>query len=430
MSPLAAELWRAAGGLAAGALAGWWAGRPLAGLWLGTLALLAFHLWRGLGFLRWLERGSPGLVPEPGGLWGELYDRVRALRRRQQQRKRLLAAYLGRFRELTDALPDGAVVVRREGGEIQWFNEAARRLLGLKPGDLGQRLDNLVRHPAFLACFRAAEPGRHAVFPAPTDPRRQLEAVVVPYGKDLALVVFRDVTRLHRLERVRRDFVANISHELKTPLTVVAGYLETLAEADPACARRWAEPLAQMREQVSRMGHIVEDLLLLSRLETDPRPPAEEPVDVPALVQGLVEEARALSGGRHRIEASVEAGLRVPGSARELRSAFANLLSNAVRYTPEGGTIRVRWRAEGEGARFEVEDTGPGIPAQHLPRLTERFYRVDVGRSRESGGTGLGLAIVKHVLERHGARLEIHSEEGRGSRFACLFPRAVRGPEG
>ena len=422
MSPWGAELWRLAGALAAGAAGGLAVGRPWFGLWMTTMALLAWHLWRGALFQRWLARGSGRLAREPGGLWGELYDRVLALRRRQQQRKRLLTAYLSRFRELTDALPDGAVVVRREGGEIQWFNEAARRLLGLKAQDLGQRLDNLVRHPAFLACFRAAGPGGSAVLPAPVDGRRLLEATVVPYGTDLALVVFRDVTRIHRLERMRKDFVANISHELKTPITVLAGYLETLAEDDDGCARRWGGPLRQMREQVGRMQRIVEDLLLLSRLETDPSPPSEREVDVPALVRELVEEARALSGGRHAFSVEIQEGLHLRGSAAELRSAFANLLSNAVRYTPAGGRIAVRWRAEAEGARFEVEDTGPGIPAQHLPRLTERFYRVDVGRSRDTGGTGLGLAIVKHVLERHGARLEIWSEPGKGSRFACCFP--------
>jgi len=269
--------------------------------------------------------------------------------------------------------------------------------------------------------------------PSPVDDKVHLSVQVIIYGDNQRLLIARDVTRLRRLEAMRRDFVANVSHELRTPVTVLVGYLETLEE-DAECARRWARPLALMREQATRMRRIVDDLLMLSRLETEDaghHPRARQPVDVPALLGRIVEEARALSGPRgHRIGLEAERGLGLAGSEGELASAFTNLLANAVQYTPEGGEIRVRWWSDAAGAHLAVSDTGIGIAPEHIPRLTERFYRVDVARSRATGGTGLGLAIVKHVLQRHDARLHIESEPGRGSTFRCDFPpeRLVRLP--
>jgi two-component system phosphate regulon sensor histidine kinase PhoR len=242
---------------------------------------------------------------------------------------------------------------------------------------------------------------------------------VVPYGEDQRLVLTRDVTQFKQVERMRREFVANVSHELRTPLTVISGFLETLRdEKDAAAARRYID---LMNEQSRRMQHLVEDLLTLSSLESSPPPPLEERIEMGPLLDRLGAEARALSGGRHRIEVEAQSNVGLLGSEKEISSAFGNLVSNAIRYTPEGGTVRLKWHDTSDGAAFDVEDTGIGIAAEHIPRLTERFYRVDRGRSRESGGTGLGLAIVKHALGRHGAMLDVASKPGEGSRFTARF---------
>ncbi len=250
---------------------------------------------------------------------------------------------------------------------------------------------------------------------------------MVPYGKDQRLLIARDVTRMQRLERIRRDFVTNVSHELRTPLTVIRGYLESL-QNDPACRDACGRALATMGQQAQRMQHIVEDLLLLSRLETAHPQDDPHPVAVPGLLRALLEDARLLARDKgHHITLECDEALHLRGNEKELYSAFSNLVFNAVKYTPEGGHIQLRWHQDGEGVKFQVQDDGIGIPPQAIPRLTERFYRVDVGRSRESGGTGLGLAIVKHVLKRHDARLAVKSEVGKGSTFTCIFPteRAV-----
>jgi two-component system phosphate regulon sensor histidine kinase PhoR len=245
---------------------------------------------------------------------------------------------------------------------------------------------------------------------------------VVEYGENQRLVLTRDVTQFRQVERMRREFVANVSHELRTPLTVVSGFLETLRdEKDPEAARRYIE---LMTAQAKRMERLVEDLLTLSSLESSPPPPMEQPIDMRALTERLGADARALSGGRHDIEVSAETGVNLVGSETEIASALGNLVSNAVRYTPAGGTVRLRWHATPDGADFDVEDTGIGIAPEHIPRLTERFYRVDRGRSRETGGTGLGLAIVKHALSRHGAVLDVASEPQKGSRFTARFGAA------
>jgi two-component system phosphate regulon sensor histidine kinase PhoR len=242
---------------------------------------------------------------------------------------------------------------------------------------------------------------------------------VVPYGEDQRLVLSRDITQFKGVERMRREFVANVSHELRTPLTVVSGFLETLRdERDPEAARRYID---LMHEQAARMERLVEDLLTLSSLESAPPPPLDDTIDMAALVERLGADARALSAGRHRICVESERGVDLVGSEKEIASALGNLVSNAIRYTPEGGSIKLQWHANSDGAAFDVEDTGIGIAAEHIPRLTERFYRVDRGRSRETGGTGLGLAIVKHALSRHGATLEIASRPGEGSRFTARF---------
>jgi len=261
--------------------------------------------------------------------------------------------------------------------------------------------------------------------PAPVNANISLEVRVVPYGKGKRLLQARDITRLHQLEIVRRDFVANVSHEIRTPLTVVHGYVETMLESSEAFLGPWKRILGQMQVQTLRMQRIVDDLLLLSRLETRRNNEGQGVVGVYPLLRGIVEGARQLSGDSgHQVSLEADERLRLVGNSHELESAFANLVYNAVRYTPAGGEIRIRWWLSGSGPCFSVTDSGIGIAPEHIPRLTERFYRVDVGRSRESGGTGLGLAIVKHVLTRHDGKLVVESEPGNGSVFTCCFPHA------
>jgi two-component system phosphate regulon sensor histidine kinase PhoR len=288
----------------------------------------------------------------------------------------------------------------------------------------GKPIDQLLSDPIFRSFLATGDFSRPLQMPAPVDDSIMLEVRIVPYGKGNLLLQARDITRLAQLETIRRDFVANVSHEMRTPLTVIHGYLETLADSGDRGLQPWLQIVNQMQQQSSRMQRIVEDLLLLSRLESTHQTERQEIVDVAALLAALKEEAEGLSGEQgHVIVLEVEPDLKIEGSTSELDSAFSNLVFNAVRYTPAGGEIRMRWWLEEEGGPcFSVTDTGIGIQAEHIPRLTERFYRVDVGRSRQSGGTGLGLAIVKHVLIRHDARLEIESEPGKGSTFTCRFP--------
>jgi two-component system phosphate regulon sensor histidine kinase PhoR len=303
---------------------------------------------------------------------------------------------------------------------IAWCNDMASLHLEIDPAkDLGRPLTHLVRIPEFQAYLDEGDFTHPQIVEPPNADGRVLSLQVVPYGADQRLVLSRDVTQFKRVERMRREFVANVSHELRTPLTVVSGFLETLRdEKDPRAAAR---AIDLMTEQAKRMERLVEDLLTLSALESSPPPPMEEPIAMSPLMERLGAEARALSGGRHRIALASEPGVDLLGNEKEIASAFGNLVSNAIRYTPAGGEVRLTWRADPEGAAFEVADSGIGIEAEHIPRLTERFYRVDRGRSRETGGTGLGLAIVKHALSRHGATLEIASRPGEGSRFSARF---------
>ncbi len=400
-------------------LAGLLLGQPWPALTLAALGVVAWHYWRLHRVIAQL--GSRRRQPQPGGsgVWNELERQLRQNQDNMRARKRRLVAMLRAYRALATALPDGVVVVERNTQRVQWFNQAAGRLLGLRyPHDLGQPLGerlSTMRIAYWLAAGRNAEPLLDASSPASPDIRLTLH--LTPYSEELWLVVVRDVTRMMRLEQMRRDFVANVSHELRTPLTVVHGYLDML---DPDEHPEWAPMLGEMRQQSQRMTRLVEDLLTLSRLEAQ-EGVENEPVAMASMLATLGREAEALSQGRHLVTIEDTAGIDLSGSIRELHSAFSNLVSNAVRYTPAGGSIVIRFERAGQGAVLSVSDSGYGIPASHLPRLTERFYRVSTSRSRESGGTGLGLAIVKHVLNLHHARLEIASEVGRGSTFSCHF---------
>lgn len=341
-----------------------------------------------------------------------------AVQQRALSRTRLLARQLRALRDAASALPD-AVVLLDQDGRVRWFNHAAERLLGLRhPHDRGALLAERIGSEQVVEWLRGDPAGPLDEVAGPIDPRIQLSLAMIPLARGQRLLFARDISTLMRLEQVRRDFVANVSHELRTPLTVIHGYLELV---EPEEVPALAPVLGEMRTQSRRMGQIVEDLLTLSRLEMQQHL-TEERVLLASLLATLRKEAEALSHGRHTITLDDQAGCDLLGSAKDLHSAFSNLISNAVRYTPAGGRILIRWAREPDGGgRFSVTDTGYGIPAQHLPRLTERFYRVSSSRSRETGGTGLGLSIVKHVLALHHARLEVNSEAGKGSTFACVF---------
>jgi two-component system phosphate regulon sensor histidine kinase PhoR len=405
--------------LAAAAVAGLLVGQPWPVLTAAALGIVAWHYWRLRALLLRLTARKRLSPPLGAGVWNEL-DRL--LHRRQAEmraRKRRLIEMLRAYRAAAAALPDAIVVVDRASQRVQWFNEASAGLLGLHyPSDIGAplvpRLQPLpLAH--WLAGGRNAEP---LEVRSPANSGITLSLRLIPYSDELWMLIARDMTRLLQLEQMRRDFVANVSHELRTPLTVVHGYLDLL---DPEDNPDWAPMLAEMQRQSQRMTQLVEDLLMLSRLESQDSLPAEEAVAMAPMLAALRREATALSHGSHEVTVEDGAGVDLWGSHRELHSAFSNLVSNAVRYTPAGGRIAIRFRRDGAGAALEVVDSGYGIPAAHLPRITERFYRVSTSRSRESGGTGLGLSIVKHVLNLHQARLGIVSEVGRGSTFSCHF---------
>lgn len=423
LSPWPTTIWRLCAVLALGAAVGAEFGAAFAGLFVAMAALLAAQLLSLYRFERWLRDGCRRRRPEAGGIWGEVYYHLGRRRRRLRAATRELVTVLRKFQEAAEAVPDAAVVLD-EDDAVLWCNQAAERLLGLRrPQDTGSRITFLVRHPSFVQFLARHDYQGVCDFPSPAPDGPPLSLRVSRYGGGRRLLIATDVSRLHRLEQMRRDFVANVSHELRTPLTVIGGYLETLLDSDDVCASRWQQPLRRMQQQSARMLHIIEDLLMLAKLETQTERPSLRPVAVPGMLAAIAEDGIALSGeAGHRIKAEVDAELWLLGNEQELRSAFSNLAFNAVRHTPAGSHIVLRWYADERGAHMEVVDDGDGIAPQHLPRLTERFYRVDRGRDREHGGTGLGLAIVKHVVIRHGGQMRIESRVGVGSTFACDFP--------
>lgn len=402
---------------------GLWFGYLVPLLWSGLTLYLGWHLYQLFCFTRWLNRPKRHPRPYPFGIWRPLMQRVDELSGRGQKRKRKLGRMLSGFLESTGALPDATLVLNDEG-RLDWWNSVAAEFLGLdRKRDKGALIDDLIADPVFLNYLHGGHYNRPLQMPAPVNANISLEVRVVPYGKGKRLLQARDITRLHQLEIVRRDFVANVSHEIRTPLTVVHGYIETMLESSETFLGPWKRILGQMQVQTLRMQRIVDDLLLLSRLETRSGNEGQGVVGVYPLLRGIAEGARQLSGDDgHQVSLDGDERLRLIGNSHELESAFANLVYNAIRYTPAGGEVKIRWWLSGSGPCFSVTDSGIGISPEHIPRLTERFYRVDVGRSRESGGTGLGLAIVKHVLTRHNGKLEVESEPGRGSVFICRFP--------
>ncbi|MBB1061064.1 phosphate regulon sensor histidine kinase PhoR [Marilutibacter spongiae] len=406
--------------LAAATVLGLLSGQLFPFLTATALGIVAWHYWRLRKVLIRLTARQRLTPSNSDGVWNELDRLLYRTQGEMRARKRRLMEMLRAYRAAAAALPDAIIVVERNSQRIQWFNEAGTRLLGLRyPDDIGASLVQRLQ-PMPLAHWMAA--GRNAEpleTYSPFNPAATLSLRLIPYSENLWLLVARDVSRLLQLEQMRRDFVANVSHELRTPLTVIHGYLDML---DPEEQPDWAPMLAEMQRQSQRMTQLVEDLLTLSRLESQDHLQAEEHVSMASMLHTLRREAAALSQGRHQIDIDDSAHVDLMGSGKELHSAFSNLVSNAVRYTPAGGRIEIAWRPDGQGGvALQVTDSGYGIPASHLPRITERFYRVSTSRSRESGGTGLGLAIVKHVLQLHDARLEISSEVGQGSTFSCHF---------
>ena len=399
----------------------------------GSAAIIAFHVWNLDRLARWAADPLDTDAPEGRASWREpmaaLYRRVRARQLHQAD----LAATIERFRRAAEALPDGMLIMD-SANRVQWANSRAQVHLGLDlPRDVGAALANLARQPALVRYVDSENYSEPVVFDSQREPGATLSVQIVPFGIEEKLLISRDITRLEAVARMRRDFIANVSHELKTPLTVVTGFVETLQDLDlePHQRRRY---LQLMQEQAHNMQRLVDDLLTLSALESEQNPLNETPFAIVPLLLALSADAKALSAGRHTITLDIGNAAMVTGSRDELASAFGNLVSNAIRYTPDGGTITLRWRIAEDGTgEFAVEDTGIGIAAEHVPRLTERFYRVDRSRSRASGGTGLGLAIVKHVLLRHQAELDVMSEVARGSTFTARLPakrvRRAEAPE-
>ncbi|QHE76650.1 phosphate regulon sensor histidine kinase PhoR [Hydrogenophaga sp. PBL-H3] len=418
--------------VALGAVLGWTQNSPgwtFAGALVGALAWTVVDGLRARSFLRWLNKADVARQPHLSGTWGEMVDRARKLIKKLEKKAQSSDARLEDFLAAIQASPNG-VVLLDSAGRIEWSNLTAANHLGFDPQrDLGQYVRNMVRNPAFTAYLAGGDFNQEiqidGIGPRPSQPSK-ISLQIHPYGKKRKLMLTRDVTAVQLAETMRRDFVANVSHEIRTPLTVLSGFVETMQSIPLEEADR-TRYLGLMSQQAHRMQTLVSDLLTLSRLEGSPAPGPGEWIDSEELLTHVVQEAQgltqAISTTLHKIEPIPGPSMWVSGAKTELLSAMSNLLSNAVRYTPGGGLIQTGWRLRSDGwGEFFVKDTGPGIAAEHLPRLTERFYRVDRSRSRETGGTGLGLAIVKHVAQRHGGHIDAESTVGEGSRFAIALP--------
>jgi len=416
--------------LVAGALIGWFYGHLLWGLLAAALLALFWQVRQLLSFDRALKTGNFDNFRVGDGIWEQIFSRFRYERDRGMRHKAAYREMLREVRKSTNAMPDGAVILDANN-EIVTCNRAAKSLAGLKrKKDRGQRIDNILRDPKLIALLDSNDYGRTVEIPSPIKDGNWLNCRVVLYGAEQKLVFLRDVTKRILLSKMRRDFVANASHELRSPLTVIAGYLDSLAASDDLPAD-WERPVAQMRNQSARMKQILSEMLELSRLESSGSATVDETIDVAKLLDTVRNDfERPVNSADIVVEADSTAKLLGQGS--EIESVIVNLLSNALRYTPSDGTVTLSWLVKPTGAELAVTDTGEGIDSEHIPRLTERFFRVDRGRSRDEGGIGLGLAIVKHVLARHNADLAITSEQGRGSQFRCQFPadRVVVEPSG
>ncbi|BBP01604.1 phosphate regulon sensor histidine kinase PhoR [Sulfuriferula nivalis] len=401
----------------------WGATVALLVLVAGLLLYIGYNLRQMDVLVAWLAHGDRNRIPTASGAWDEIFYGLDRILRRQKRNTSKISAVLERFEHAAQAIPDG-IVMLNGNDQIDWFNPAASRHYGLDDkSDRGQFIGYLIRQIAFAEYLASDNYSEPLVMKSPNDKEVTLSVQMVPFGDRQKMLISRDITQLELVDAMRRDFVANVSHELRTPLTVVGGFLETfldMGSVEPVAFHKYCD---LMQQQTERMRRLVDDLLTLSRLESSQNKLVDAPVNMTELIQDLYQDAQSLSAGRHTISLAMNSTDNLMGNADELTSALGNLVSNAVRYTPAGGTVELIWEWRGDQLCFSVKDSGEGIEAQHIARLTERFYRVDRGRSRETGGTGLGLAIVKHVLTRHQARLVIESKVGYGSCFRACFPK-------
>ncbi|GJL72987.1 MAG: phosphate regulon sensor protein PhoR [Nitrosomonas sp.] len=391
---------------------------------VSLLLMMTLYIHHLVALDRWLRSNdlTVSSIPDAAGAWGEVFAALARFVRQHSQSQKRLSLVLERMQRATSAMPDG-VVMLDEDEHIEWCNSMAEKHLGISLElDTGRQITNLVRQMQFAEHLAAKDFSRPLILKHSRHHELVLSLQLVPYGFQQKLLISRDITRFEKVETMRRDFIANISHELRTPLTVIGGFLETLSEEEQTDTAMNKQALSLMSGQAKRMQRLVEDLLTLSRLENALNLMKEKKVDVGKMLHDLAHEAESLSAGHHQIKLDLATDVQLTGSEDELRSAFTNLVTNAIRYTPDGGEIILRWAVQNGQGLFSVQDSGIGIEPEHIPRLTERFYRVDSSRSRETGGTGLGLAIVKHVLNRHQARLEVISNVDKGSRFNVWFP--------
>lgn len=395
---------------------------------LSSLTMLIWHYHHLLKLIKWLWRSKTISPPVAEGVWGRIYDGLYRQTKKHRKKQKVLNAKIRQFRDGAEALPDAALVLS-DDLTIEWGNKKAQRLLGIRwPSDIGQRIDNLLRFPEFSQYLEDANFESPCHIPSPINAEVVLELRLMAYGTEQVLFLARDVSKIYRLEEMRRDFVANVSHELKTPLTVVRGYVEMVQMTEHALDPYWQKVFTTMETQVSRMDRLVEQLLILSRVEINVDEDDKHLIDMPKLIHALVEDSKWLNQDKkHNITANIDDQLAIEGIDSEIKSACLNLISNAISYTQDNGNIHISWQMDGNKAKFSVKDDGPGIRPENVNRITERFFRVDKSRSRDTGGSGLGLAIVKHVLNHHHAELSINSKWGAGSEFIIYFdPKCIR----
>lgn len=408
-------------------LIGWFNGNLPWFLLIATLLVLLWNYYHQVRLSDWLWKDRKLVPPSGKGSWTPLFNGIYRLQKRNRRRRKELTNLIRRFRNGAESLPDAAVVFEQDGS-IVWCNKLGQELLGLRmPDDIGQYIGNLIRTPEFIDYLSHAELGEAFEMRSTLHVSKTLEFRTMPYAEGEYLMVVRDITQVKNLEGMRRNFFANVSHELRTPMTVLRGYLEIAEDPEMVAGPMWPKAHGVMLEQLTRMESLVEQLLTLSKIEASVKMKLDQRVNVPHMLDLMQKEAQALSGDKaHQIVFHVDPDLFVLGDEEQLRSAISNLVYNAVKHTPSQASIEVHWFNSSKGPRLEVIDSGEGIPEQHIGRLTERFYRVDKARSRETGGSGLGLAIVKHVLTHHEAELEIQSRVGDGSTFAFTLPRHLK----
>lgn len=390
-----------------------------------AIGYLIWILYQQHKLISWLIKGAKNSPPNAIGLWGVVFDHLYRVQKKHRRQTRQYRETIKRIRTSTQALSDGIITLDEEGNIESW-NKAAVKLLKLKKVDIGHPLTNLIREPRFLQYFNNDRPTEPITIDNPAQPARFLEISMTVYGEGERLLLLRDTTRLQKLERMRQDFVANASHELKTPITVLRGHLENILDFNDDLPPGLDRALNSMALQTKRMNNLVEDLLILSRLDVDTQDAPSQPVDMHTLLEQIAQDTRELAhnnGTPHEVIVDVQTTQLLLGDVGQLRTAISNLAYNALRYSPEGGKIALIWRDSSIGGLISVTDEGMGIAQHHIPRLTERFYRVDQGRSSATGGTGLGLAIVKHILNHHNAYLDVQSTPNKGSVFTCIFPK-------